>query len=212
MSLVQRTIQAYEKDENKNFEEFIEKSLKAFREEGMKFEQQKECNSQQMSDNQRNEWEEKIASLESLFKMFCVLKGQKRKKSRVMYNICEHIYGKNLLKRTFWCWKSHQKNEEYLRQMEEQADVFYNRRTLTKIMRSWQDVVIDENKTIVKNTALKKTELELQKNQKEFENQIKSLEILLQQKILTLRHEEQQYNILFQKQQLLSQNQKIEFD
>lgn len=74
--------------------------------------------------------------------------------------------------------------------MEEKADVLFNRNTLTKIMRTWQNIVISETKTIIKNNALRKTEFELQRNQREFENQIRNLETLLQQKILTLKHEE----------------------
>lgn len=48
--------------------------------------------------------------------------------------------------------------------MSEKAEVLHNRSLLTKMLRSWQDVVITENKTIIKNSTLKKTEIELQKS------------------------------------------------
>lgn len=78
-----------------------------------------------------------MSELETLFKMFCVLKGQKKNKSRVIERIGAHVYGKNLLNRAFDAWKSHQHYESYLLKKIEQADVMYNRKLLTTILRGW---------------------------------------------------------------------------
>lgn len=69
---------------------------------------------------------------------------------------------------------------------------------------------MNETRVSIKNTCLKKTDLEIAKMQKDYEGIIKNLENALEKKILELKKEEEEHRLLAEKYDTMVQKKKVD--
>jgi hypothetical protein len=97
-----------------------------------------------------------------------------------------------------------------LKQLDEKAESYNQRRLLKAVLKSWNQIMMQENRAKIKNNVLRKTEVELTRIQKEYEKIIEELERTLSAKLVELRREEEEHRLLHDKYEAMYSRRKLD--
>ena len=73
--------------------------------------------------------------------------------------MANYLSQKNTKKNFFNGWKMYSDKKKYIRKMDEKAEKYHNQRIMKNVLKSWLDIMMDNNKIKIKNDVLQKTEI-----------------------------------------------------
>lgn len=94
--------------------------------------------------------------------------------------------------------------------MEERSEKYKNTRTLKTCLKEWLAITMKSNRNKIKNDVLQKTESEITKIQGDYEKLIRSLEEVLEKKLVELKKEEEEHKLLHDKYEAMYTRAKME--
>ena len=100
--------------------------------------------------------------------------------------------------------------KKYIRKMDEKAEKYHNQRIMKNVLKSWLDIMMDNNKIKIKNDVLQKTEIQVSRIQTEYEKLIRTLEETLEKKLTELKKEEQEHKMLHDKYEAMYSRARVE--
>lgn len=133
-----------------------------------------------------------------------------QKKGDEIENFAAFFNAKNHKKAFFGAWKQHSQQSQYLRKMEERSEKYRNTRTLKTCLKEWLALTMRSNRNRIKNEVLQRTESEIGRVQGDYEKLIRSLEEVLEKKLVELKKEEEEHKLLHDKYEAMYTRAKME--
>jgi len=131
-------------------------------------------------------------------------------KKEVIANFARMIYEKNWLRTVLGAWRAQKDKMKRLKQMDDKAESYNQKRLLKSVLKAWNGVMMQENRTKIRNNVMRKTEQELTRVTKEYEKIIEEMERTLSQKLIELNKEEDEHKLLHDKYEAMYSRRKVE--
>lgn len=79
-------------------------------------------------------------------------------KKEVIANFSRMIYEKNWLRTVLAAWRAQKDKMKHLKRMDEKAESYNQKRMMKSVLKSWHGVMMQENRTKIRNNVMRKTE------------------------------------------------------